>query len=97
MVGHLRWSDSFPGYSRLVRHVSRWCAKDASDSTWAIRGFDVDLILDGHNKKCGGKTTSGLVISLQTLPRYIEQCAGRMDCLHRIQPAHSTRGLEELP
>ena len=97
MVGHLRWSDSFPGYSRLVRNVSRRCTKDASDSTRAIRGFDVDLVPDGHNKKCGRETTSRLVVALQTLPGYIEQCAGRMDRLHRVQPAHSTRGMEELP
>jgi hypothetical protein len=97
MVGHLRWSDSFPDYSRLVRNVSCRCAKDASDSTWVIRGSDVDLIHDRYNQKCGGKTASGLVVALQTLPGYVEQCAGRMDRLHRIQPAYSTRGMEELP
>lgn len=97
MVCRLRWSDSFPNYSRLVRNASRRCAKDASDGTWVIRGFNVDLIPDRYNQKCGRKTASGLVVALQTLQGYTEQCAGRMDRLHRIQPAYSTRGMEELP
>lgn len=88
---------SFPDHPRLVRNVSSRCAKDASNGTRAIRGFDADLTPNGYNKKCGWEATSGLVVALQTLPRHIKQCADRMDRLHRNQPAHSTGGMAELP
>jgi hypothetical protein len=87
---------SIPHYTRMVRNASRRCAKDPSDGTRPICGFDVDLTIDGYHKEFGGKATSRLVVALQTCSRYTEQCAGRMDCLYGIQPAYSARGMAEL-
>ena len=53
VVCHYRGSHSFPRHSGVVRDGSRWRPKNAGDRTRPVRGFDVDLTVDGHCQEFG--------------------------------------------
>jgi hypothetical protein len=97
MVGHTRRRDTLRYYTRLVCHVASRSTPNTSHGARATGSSDADIVPDGLDQECSGKTSSRSTLALQTRSRHVGQRAGRMDCMHRVQSANPARRLAQLP